>query len=197
MRAGWCARRPQFSLQGLWCGAKHPSKRTLLHSSASFLARSSSPNSTARSAARPRSACLGRRTRCRCVQQQLCKACQRHGCQQLCRCASGVDAHCCHACWWAQQHARPSVGRCSPRRGLPPHFLAPQEGGGRKGLPKSFLNRFTRVHVELLQRTDLLFIAGGRVGSGWTCVLKWVGGVDGSLHAPVGVCCSPATEESV
>lgn len=36
-----------------------------------------------------------------------------------------------------------------------------QEGGGRKGLPKSFLNRFTRVHVELLQRTDLLFIAGG------------------------------------
>jgi midasin len=35
-----------------------------------------------------------------------------------------------------------------------------QEGGGRKGLPKSFLNRFSRVHVELLQRSDLLFIAG-------------------------------------
>eukprot|EP00887_Chlorella_sp_A99_P000601 scaffold17.g601.t1 len=35
-----------------------------------------------------------------------------------------------------------------------------QEGGGRKGLPKSFLNRFTRVHVELLQPGDLLFIAG-------------------------------------
>jgi hypothetical protein len=34
-----------------------------------------------------------------------------------------------------------------------------QEGGGRKGLPRSFLNRFTRVHVELLQRQDLLFIA--------------------------------------
>ena len=34
-----------------------------------------------------------------------------------------------------------------------------QEGGGRKGLPKSFLNRFSRVHVELLQRSDLLFIA--------------------------------------
>ncbi|KAG1662050.1 hypothetical protein FOA52_005297, partial [Chlamydomonas sp. UWO 241] len=33
-----------------------------------------------------------------------------------------------------------------------------QEGGGRKGLPKSFLNRFTRVHVELLTRADLLFI---------------------------------------
>ena len=35
-----------------------------------------------------------------------------------------------------------------------------QEGGGRKGLPKSFLNRFTRVQVELLQPQDLLFIAG-------------------------------------
>ncbi|KAK9809153.1 hypothetical protein WJX72_010301 [[Myrmecia] bisecta] len=35
-----------------------------------------------------------------------------------------------------------------------------QEGGGRKGLPKSFLNRFTRVHIELLQPQDLTFIAG-------------------------------------
>ena len=35
-----------------------------------------------------------------------------------------------------------------------------QEGGGRKGLPRSFLNRFTRVHVELLQQADLLFIEG-------------------------------------
>lgn len=35
-----------------------------------------------------------------------------------------------------------------------------QEGGGRKGLPKSFLNRFSRVHVDLLERDDLLFIAG-------------------------------------
>ena len=35
-----------------------------------------------------------------------------------------------------------------------------QEGGGRKGLPKSFLNRFTRVHVELLTREDMLFITG-------------------------------------
>lgn len=37
-----------------------------------------------------------------------------------------------------------------------------QEGGGRKGLPKSFLNRFSRVHVELLQADDLLFIAGAK-----------------------------------
>ena len=35
-----------------------------------------------------------------------------------------------------------------------------QEGGGRRGLPKSFLNRFTRVHVELLRSEDLQFIAG-------------------------------------
>ncbi|GLI68780.1 hypothetical protein VaNZ11_013272, partial [Volvox africanus] len=33
------------------------------------------------------------------------------------------------------------------------------EGGGRKGLPRSFLNRFTRVNVELLRRDDLVFIA--------------------------------------
>ena len=37
-----------------------------------------------------------------------------------------------------------------------------QEGGGRKGLPKSFLNRFSRVHIQLLQSQDLLFIAGKR-----------------------------------
>ncbi len=35
-----------------------------------------------------------------------------------------------------------------------------QEGGGRRGLPKSFLNRFTRVHVELLCMEDLHYIAG-------------------------------------
>lgn len=33
-----------------------------------------------------------------------------------------------------------------------------QEGGGRKGLPRSFLNRFSRVHIELLCRDDLQFI---------------------------------------
>ena len=55
-----------------------------------------------------------------------------------------------------------------PAAGARPHppTLLPglQEGGGRKGLPKSFLNRFSRVHVELLQQTDLLFIAGTRAG---------------------------------
>ena len=34
-----------------------------------------------------------------------------------------------------------------------------QEGGGRKGLPKSFLNRFTRVHVEPMCADDLKHIS--------------------------------------
>ncbi|KAK3283483.1 hypothetical protein CYMTET_8818 [Cymbomonas tetramitiformis] len=33
------------------------------------------------------------------------------------------------------------------------------EGGGRKGLPKSFVNRFSRVHVEAMEPADLTFIA--------------------------------------
>lgn len=33
------------------------------------------------------------------------------------------------------------------------------QGGGRKGLPKSFLNRFSKVYVDPLTHTDLLFIA--------------------------------------
>ena len=41
-----------------------------------------------------------------------------------------------------------------------------QEGGGRRGLPKSFLNRFTRVHVELLRSEDLQFISGV-----WACCI--------------------------
>ncbi|KAK9461137.1 uncharacterized protein V1516DRAFT_664297 [Lipomyces oligophaga] len=37
-----------------------------------------------------------------------------------------------------------------------PHF----QGGGRKGLPKSFINRFTVVYVDLLTPTDLKLITG-------------------------------------
>ena len=33
------------------------------------------------------------------------------------------------------------------------------QGGGRKGLPKSFLNRFAKVFVEALSTDDQLFIA--------------------------------------
>ncbi|CAE6514392.1 unnamed protein product [Rhizoctonia solani] len=34
------------------------------------------------------------------------------------------------------------------------------QGGGRKGLPKSFVNRFTKVYVEALSRGDLQVICG-------------------------------------
>lgn len=34
------------------------------------------------------------------------------------------------------------------------------QGGGRKGLPKSFLNRFTKVYVDELVEDDYLFICG-------------------------------------
>jgi len=37
--------------------------------------------------------------------------------------------------------------------------LTTNEGGGRKGLPKSFLNRFTKVFINKLLSEDLLFIA--------------------------------------
>jgi midasin len=33
------------------------------------------------------------------------------------------------------------------------------QGGGRKGLPKSFLNRFTKVYMDTLSKGDFLFIA--------------------------------------
>ncbi len=33
------------------------------------------------------------------------------------------------------------------------------QGGGRKGLPKSFLNRFSKVYIDQMTRDDLLFIA--------------------------------------
>eukprot|EP00741_Cyanophora_paradoxa_P000351 tig00000403_g342.t1 len=34
------------------------------------------------------------------------------------------------------------------------------QGGGRKGLPRSFLNRFSKVYVEALEEADLRFICG-------------------------------------
>lgn len=39
------------------------------------------------------------------------------------------------------------------------------QGGGRKGLPKSFLNRFTKVYVEALTRNDLLNIVSDQFPS--------------------------------
>ncbi|XP_048323691.2 midasin isoform X2 [Ziziphus jujuba] len=39
------------------------------------------------------------------------------------------------------------------------------QGGGRKGLPKSFLNRFTKVYVDELVQDDYLFICGTKYPS--------------------------------
>ena len=44
-----------------------------------------------------------------------------------------------------------------------------QQGGGRRGLPASFLNRFTKVQLDVLSREDLLHVGRavwGSVGSG-------------------------------
>eukprot|EP00798_Chlamydomonas_sp_ICE-L_P024873 gene24873-10534_t len=51
------------------------------------------------------------------------------------------------------------VYRCHPNFRLFAAQNPLQEGGGRKGLPRSFLNRFTRVYVELLTCKDMLNIA--------------------------------------
>ena len=44
------------------------------------------------------------------------------------------------------------------------HIFATQnpmrQGGGRKGLPKSFLNRFTKVYMQTLEASDLMYICG-------------------------------------
>ncbi|KAG0491119.1 hypothetical protein HPP92_007982, partial [Vanilla planifolia] len=46
------------------------------------------------------------------------------------------------------------------------------QGGGRKGLPKSFLNRFTKVHVDELAADDYLFICQSRFPSISSSVLS-------------------------
>ncbi|XP_039434642.1 midasin [Culex pipiens pallens] len=37
-----------------------------------------------------------------------------------------------------------------------------RQGGGRKGLPQSFLNRFTKVYLRKLERADLLYVVDGK-----------------------------------
>ncbi|XP_055612031.1 midasin [Uranotaenia lowii] len=37
-----------------------------------------------------------------------------------------------------------------------------RQGGGRKGLPQSFLNRFTKVYLRKLERSDLLHVVNGK-----------------------------------
>ncbi|KAH9296173.1 hypothetical protein KI387_039761, partial [Taxus chinensis] len=56
----------------------------------------------------------------------------------------------------------PELGKCFK---CPPSFRVfacqnpSYQGGGRKGLPKSFLNRFTKVFVDALHEDDFLFIS--------------------------------------
>jgi len=52
-----------------------------------------------------------------------------------------------------------TVVKCSPGFRLFGAQNPVQEGGGRKGLPKSFLNRFIRVRIQGFSRTDLIDIA--------------------------------------
>lgn len=40
-----------------------------------------------------------------------------------------------------------------------------KQGGGRKGLPQSFLNRFTKVYVRKLTTEDLLYVVEGKYGN--------------------------------
>ena len=47
-----------------------------------------------------------------------------------------------------------------------------EEGGGRRGLPRSFLNRFTRVAISLLTPEDLTLIAGAFWGM--LCTSAWL-----------------------
>ncbi|CAE6347638.1 unnamed protein product [Rhizoctonia solani] len=50
------------------------------------------------------------------------------------------------------------------------------QGGGRKGLPKSFVNRFTKVYVEALSQDDLRVICGlvdPNLGNGLADMLKF------------------------
>ena len=73
-----------------------------------------------------------------------------------------------------------------------------QEGGGRKGLPKSFLNRFTRVHVEPMESSDLVHITRAlypRIPAtvvermvAFTAALSAAASVSGGTFARAGAC---------
>ncbi|XP_058826762.1 midasin [Topomyia yanbarensis] len=43
-----------------------------------------------------------------------------------------------------------------------------RHGGGRKGLPQSFLNRFTKVYLRKLERSDLLHVINGKYNNHFT-----------------------------
>jgi midasin len=60
-----------------------------------------------------------------------------------------------------------------------------QQGGGRKGLPKSFLNRFTKVYVQEHQRSDLLVICRHLYPTVSVDIIERVVDFNGRLQAAV------------
>ncbi len=59
------------------------------------------------------------------------------------------------------------------------------QGGGRKGLPKSFLNRFTQVYVDTLTDADLEFIAQSMFPSLDAVLLRRMIAFNARLHSDI------------
>ena len=59
------------------------------------------------------------------------------------------------------------------------------QGGGRKGLPRSFLNRFTKVYVEALSGSDLRAIVASKYSSLSTDLIDGMVHFNESVHAAV------------
>ncbi|GFY97181.1 midasin-like protein [Actinidia rufa] len=70
------------------------------------------------------------------------------------------------------------------------------EGGGRKGLPKSFLNRFTKVYVDELTEDDYLFICRSLYPSILESLLSKLISFNKQLHEDTMVCHKFAQEGS-
>eukprot|EP01114_Cavostelium_apophysatum_P009738 TRINITY_DN2299_c0_g1_i6.p1 TRINITY_DN2299_c0_g1~~TRINITY_DN2299_c0_g1_i6.p1 ORF type:complete len:3028 (+),score=822.70 TRINITY_DN2299_c0_g1_i6:117-9200(+) len=64
-----------------------------------------------------------------------------------------------------------------------------QQGGGRKGLPKSFLNRFTKVYLDPLEGSDLFFISSTMFPDIDANILKNMIEFNTQLHHDVMVAC--------
>lgn len=58
-----------------------------------------------------------------------------------------------------------------------------RQGGGRKGLPQSFLNRFTKVYLRKLDQQDLEHVVGGRYGAFFESVARYFGATSTQLSS--------------
>eukprot|EP01135_Chromosphaera_perkinsii_P003042 Nk52_evm24s233 gene=Nk52_evmTU24s233 len=70
------------------------------------------------------------------------------------------------------------------------------QGGGRKGLPKSFLNRFTKIYVDQLSKYDLEFIANAHYPEIGTELISRMIAFNGRLFEETMVKCSFGTKGS-